>query len=132
MPVAITCGLIKSAMEKNGWAEKKYLVDGFPRNEDNYCGWNEVMGDSVNVSCLLHFKASEEVLVERILERGKTSGRTDDNIETIKKRLTQYTSEQVPVIAKFEGQGIVKEIDGLKPVEEVWVDVKQALGDLLI
>ena len=36
VPVAITCGLIKNAMEKEGWEKKKYLVDGFPRNEDNY------------------------------------------------------------------------------------------------
>lgn len=39
VPVAITCGLIKNAMEKCGWEAKKYLVDGFPRNEDNYQGW---------------------------------------------------------------------------------------------
>ncbi len=39
VPVAITCGLIKNAMESNGWAAKQYLVDGFPRNEDNYSGW---------------------------------------------------------------------------------------------
>jgi UMP-CMP kinase len=36
VPVAITCGLIKQAMEKAGWADKKFLVDGFPRNEDNF------------------------------------------------------------------------------------------------
>ena len=39
VPVAITCGLIKKAMESNGWAVKQYLVDGFPRNEENYIGW---------------------------------------------------------------------------------------------
>ena len=36
VPVAITCGLIKKAMETHGWEKCKYLVDGFPRNEDNY------------------------------------------------------------------------------------------------
>ena len=39
VPVAITCQLIKNAMESHGWAAKRYLVDGFPRNEENFTGW---------------------------------------------------------------------------------------------
>ena len=46
VPVAITCNLIKIAMEKSGWETKKYLIDGFPRSEDNVAGWYEVMGNS--------------------------------------------------------------------------------------
>ena len=42
VPVEITCHLIKKAMEKHGWEKCKYLVDGFPRNEDNLDGWNKV------------------------------------------------------------------------------------------
>jgi len=39
VPVEITCELIKQAMKKAGWADKKYLIDGFPRSEDNLLGW---------------------------------------------------------------------------------------------
>ncbi len=60
VPVEITCGLIKAAMEKTGWGGKKYLVDGFPRNEDNYRGWNNVMGDSIELAGVFHFVADEE------------------------------------------------------------------------
>ena len=63
VPVAITCGLIKKAMEQNGWASGKFLVDGFPRNEDNYQGWNDVMGDTVNLAGVLHFLADEQALI---------------------------------------------------------------------
>lgn len=45
VPVEISCNLVKKAMEKNGWAKKQFLIDGFPRNEDNRIGWNKVMGD---------------------------------------------------------------------------------------
>ena len=62
VPVAITCELIKAAMENNGWASGKFLVDGFPRNQDNYDGWNEVMGDSIQLAGVLHFVVTEEVL----------------------------------------------------------------------
>ena len=63
VPVAITCGLIKKAMQEQGWATKKFLVDGFPRNQDNYDGWNEVMGDSIDLAGVLHFIVEEETLI---------------------------------------------------------------------
>jgi len=86
VPVAITCGLIKQAMEKAGWEKKTFLVDGFPRNEDNLSGWTEVMGDKVDMKQVLWFDANEEAMTERILERAKSAGRTDDNPETLRKR----------------------------------------------
>ena len=70
VPVAITCGLIKKAMESHGWASGKFLVDGFPRNEDNYLGWNEVMGESIHLAGVLHFTADEQALIERVMQRG--------------------------------------------------------------
>lgn len=50
-------------METNGWGSAKFLVDGFPRNEDNYTGWNEVMGDSITLAGVLHFVVEEEALI---------------------------------------------------------------------
>jgi len=84
VPVAITCGLIKKAMETKGWASSKFLVDGFPRNEDNRSGWCDTMTDTVDVAGVLHFTCGDEAaLIERIMERSKSSGRTDDNMETL-------------------------------------------------
>jgi len=40
VPIEITVQLIKKAMEKEGWASKMFLIDGFPRSEDNVLGWN--------------------------------------------------------------------------------------------
>ena len=66
VPVAITCGLLKQAMERAGWAEKKFLVDGFPRNQDNYDGWFDTMGSTVHIDRVLFFECSEAALTERI------------------------------------------------------------------
>ena len=113
VPVAITCGLIKKAMQDNGWASSKFLVDGFPRNEDNRSGWHETMSESVDVAGVLHFACKDEAaLTERIMERAQSSGRTDDNMETLQKRLHQYREEQLPVIAGFEAEGKVWTING--------------------
>lgn len=90
VPVAITCSLIKKAMENNGWNTHKYLVDGFPRNEDNFTGWQAMMADIVEVPFVFWFDVHEEELEKRILERSKTSGRNDDNPETLLKRFRQF------------------------------------------
>lgn len=73
--------------------EKKYLIDGFPRSKDNVDGWNEVMGDRVELGAVLWFDAEEAIMTDRILKRSATSGRNDDNIETLKKRFAQFNSE---------------------------------------
>jgi UMP-CMP kinase len=101
VPVEITCGLIKKAMEQAGWESKKYLVDGFPRNEDNYSGWVNTMSESAEVAAVLWFDADEEEMTKRILKRAETSGRNDDNIETLRKRFAQFKEEQMPIIEKF-------------------------------
>lgn len=100
VPVVITCQLIKNAMFSTGM-DKKFLVDGFPRSEDNVQGWNEVMGGSVELKAVLWFDADEEVMTDRIMKRSATSGRNDDNIEALKKRFAQFKSEQVPIIESF-------------------------------
>jgi UMP-CMP kinase len=59
VPVKITVNLIKAAIEKAGGATKKYLIDGFPRNQDNLDGWYEVMGAITNVEFVLFLDCDE-------------------------------------------------------------------------
>ena len=53
VPVEITVNLIKKAMQKAGWFDKKFLIDGFPRNNDNYEGWISVMGEDTDMKFVL-------------------------------------------------------------------------------
>ena len=78
MPVEITVNLIKKAMKEHGWAEKKYLIDGFPRNEDNQTGWESVMADEVDLKFLLFLDCSEETMLERIMGRAKAADEAGD------------------------------------------------------
>ena len=59
VPVEITVKLLKKAMSDAGWEKQKFLVDGFPRNEDNVAGWNAVMGDEVDVLGVIFFHCEE-------------------------------------------------------------------------
>lgn len=57
----------------------RYLLDGFPRGQENIDVWNRVMAESTNIRGVLFFKCEEKQLVQRLLGRAKTSGRADDN-----------------------------------------------------
>lgn len=59
VPVEITLNLIKNAMHANGWDKSKFLVDGFPRNEDNINGWNQHMTAHTDVIGIIYIKCSE-------------------------------------------------------------------------
>mmetsp|Transcript_11713 Transcript_11713/g.8549 ORF Transcript_11713/g.8549 Transcript_11713/m.8549 type:complete len:122 (-) Transcript_11713:40-405(-) len=115
-------------MEKNGWAQKKYLVDGFPRNQDNLQGWTEEMGELVETPAVLFFHADEAVLRERILKRSQNSGRNDDNEETLRKRLAVFENETMPIINHFDALGKVKKIDGTLEEEVVYKNVLSLLN----
>jgi UMP-CMP kinase len=76
VPVEITVQLLLNAMNKSG--RSAFLIDGFPRNADNLSGWERVVGKQAQVLGCLYFDCPEAVMEARLLERGKTSGRTDE------------------------------------------------------
>jgi len=131
VPVEITVKLIKKAMEEQGWEGGRFLVDGFPRSIDNMKGWDKVIGTSANVKLALFFQCSEEVMEERLLERGKTSGRSDDNAAAIKKRFKTFQDESMPVADKLAEQGILRRIDAEHDAESVWKCVQEVLQNEL-
>ena len=67
VPVEITCALLEAAMNKS--EKNKFLIDGFPRNEDNLEGWNKAMGDKVEQKMVLFFDCNQETCVKRCLSR---------------------------------------------------------------
>lgn len=97
VPVEISLGLLEQAMKdasatSNGGI---FLVDGFPRNFDNVDGWRRIMSDCSDVLGVFVFDCPVEELERRILSRGETSGRSDDNIASARKRYVDFVSSMV-------------------------------------
>jgi len=108
--------------------KNNFLIDGFPRNEDNLQGWNKDMGDKVNLQCVLFFQCSQEICTSRCLSRGAAgSGRTDDNEESLKKRFVTYEQATMPIIKLFEEKNLVKTLDASKSPDEVYSVVESIL-----
>ena len=111
--------LIKAALFKTNY-RKRYLLDGFPRNNENDEVWKKLMKAESLTKGLIYFKCSEAVMEERLLERGKTSGRADDNIDTIKKRFETFNNETQPIVSQYEKEGIVISVNAENPPPEVY------------
>lgn len=131
VPVEIVVGLIQNAMDLYcGQGKFKFLIDGFPRSFSNLEGWDTQVGDSVQVLAMLFFDCPEQILQERLLNRGKTSGRADDNLESIKKRFATFQAESIPVVELFEKRGLLRAISSVPAPDEVYNQVRQVVGSL--
>lgn len=126
VPSSITVTLIKNAMEQirkeNG--NTKFLIDGFPRSAENCTIWEEKMADSSTVKFVLFLHCPEEVMTGRLLERAKTSGRNDDNLETIRKRFKTFRDESMPIVDMYEKDGLVRKVIADRSVDEVYEEVQ--------
>ena len=68
-------------------------------------------------------------MTERLINRGKTSGRADDNVESIKKRFKTFVETSMPVVEYFEKQDKVVKIKAVKSPEEIYAEVKQRMKE---
>lgn len=121
VPAEVTVRLLRAAMEKSG--NQKFLVDGFPRDLQNLECWQSQMSAVADVQFLLFLDCPEKVMLDRLLERGKTSGRSDDNVESIRKRFLTYEQSTRPIIEHFRSNGKVREVNADRHVDEVFAEV---------
>jgi UMP-CMP kinase len=77
----------------------------------------------------LFFDCPEKVMEERLLDRGKTSGRADDNIESIKKRFKTFEQQTMPVVEYFEKDNRCVKVSAIPPPEEVYEHVKKVFEE---
>jgi len=142
VPMEVTVKLLENAMtetlkEKDaqaepgiGWGHGKgrFLVDGFPRKMDQALKFDQTVCLS---RATLFFTCTEEVMLQRLLERGKTSGREDDNVESIKKRFVTFHETSMPVVDHYKKENKVFEVDSTKTVDQVYADVRVTVDKIL-
>ena len=130
VPAKITCNLIKNAMD-NYSKEKIFLIDGYPRNQDNIDGWIEIFGDNYNLITSIILDCDEKVLEKRLIGRAKSSGRIDDNYEVIKKRFKTHIEESKPIEDQLKKMGSYIEIDGKNSINDVFNKIVDKLEKIL-
>jgi adenylate kinase len=108
------------------------ILDGFPRTVAQAEALENVLKErKKETTVLLDLKVEPEELISRLLKRGETSGRSDDNLETIRKRLEVYKNKTAPVSDFYKNLNKYAAIDGMGSIEEIFsriasvIDAKQ-------
>ena len=125
VPVQITLDLLREKIQ--GVECNRFLVDGFPRNFDNVQGWESCMTEVCDVEGVMFIDCPEAELERRLLSRGESSGRSDDNIVTARKRFATFKEATMPVVAYYESKNKLMRISGDQVVEKVFNDMKAAV-----
>ena len=131
VPNEIIVTLLKDAMEKvtRTTGKNNFLLDGFPRSLENLEGWYEIFGREAELPKMLYFECPFPVLEKRIQGRAKYSGRTDDNVESVKRRFDTFKSETLPTVELFVSKGKCVEIDTSQDRQTVYALVSNILAD---
>ena len=107
------------------------IFDGFPRTVPQAEALKEMLAErGTEVAAMLELNVPDEMLMERLINRGKTSGRADDNEETIRKRLNVYNTQTAPLIAWYEAEGKRNAVKGYGPLEEINAALCQVIDAL--
>jgi len=120
VPDEVTINMLKAEVEKNTDAQG-FIFDGFPRTQSQAEALDAFLGDKgEQINAMIALEVPENLLVERLLERGKTSGRTDDIDETkIRNRFNEYNTKTAILKDYFEAQNKYYGINGVGSIEDI-------------
>lgn len=131
VPDDVTIQLLEKHIESLPADTKGLIFDGFPRTLNQAVQLERLMkkrGDKTAI--LIDINVPEDEIIRRLLERGKTSGRTDDNLETIKKRLVVYHEQTRPVDDYYELMDKYVRIQGLGTISGIFGRISRVLDKI--
>jgi len=107
-----------------------YLLDGFPRTMPQALRAQEIGREQdLGADAVVYLSAPEPVLVARLLSRAADQGRTDDDPEVIRHRLTVFTEATAPLVDFYRDRGLLLEVDADRPVPEIRLDLRRRLAE---
>lgn len=108
-----------------------FLFDGYPRTVNQAEILDDIMTKhDMKLSGVLSLEVPEEMLIERMLERGKTSGRADDNLESIKHRFVEYESKTKPVIDFYQSKNQLHPVNGVGEIPQIFENLCKMIDTL--
>lgn len=131
VPNEIIVTLLKNAMETTTrtTGNQNFLLDGYPRSINNLEVWYEIFGKDAELPKMLYLECPFDVLEKRIMGRARHSGRSDDNVESMKLRFDTFKTETLPIVELFQSKGKCVEIDTSQDRQAVYEQVAQSLAE---
>lgn len=131
IPDDLMISILAKVYDDFGRCHKGVIFDGFPRTIPQAEALKTMLqerGDKV--AAMIELDVPEEELMDRLIKRGKESGRADDNEETIKKRLVIYHQQTQPLIEWYKQEGLHHHINGHGTLERIFSDIKNVIDNL--
>ena len=124
VPDEVVIGMIGSALNNNKQAAG-FIFDGFPRTVAQAASLDRLLAEHhTNVACMIALEVGEEELVQRLLERGKTSDRPDDQDETkIRRRVLVYNTETAQVAGYYADQHKFHSLNGIGAIDDIFAKI---------
>jgi adenylate kinase len=131
VPDEVTIKMLESEVNKNHEA-KGFLYDGFPRTIPQAEALDAFLATkNQKIMATIALDADDEILVQRLLERGKTSGRPDDqDEEKIRNRYEEYNEKTAPLIDYYQKKGNYKAINGIGSIAEITERISLVIENL--
>ena len=129
VPDAVVIGMIENKLNENKSAAG-FIFDGFPRTVAQAEALDSLLAShELSITQMIALEVAEEELTQRLLERGKSSGRPDDQNESlIRKRVQEYMEKTAPVAGYYDNQGKFTGINGVGEIEDIFAQILSIIG----
>lgn len=128
VPDSLIIDMLAATLDAKGKDIKGVIFDGFPRTIAQAEALNAMLAERGQaVSTVIGLEVDDAELIKRIILRGQTSGRADDNEETAKKRLNTYYSQTLPLKDFYIQEGKYAKIQGMGTIDEIFASIKSAI-----
>lgn len=119
VPDELTNSIVRDRLAEAD-TEPGFLLDGYPRTPGQVEALDEMLAEhSRTLDVVLELTVDVDEVVQRLLKRAQESGRSDDTEDVIRQRLDIYTKETAPLTGLYAARGLLRQVDGLGPVDEV-------------
>jgi adenylate kinase len=131
VPDDVVIGMIRSKLTSNPQA-KGFIFDGFPRTIAQAEALDNLLKElHTSINCMLALEVNDEELIKRLLNRGKDSGRSDDQDESIiANRIKEYNNKTAPLASYYSAQGKYTGVNGIGSLETIFNDLCSSIEKL--
>ena len=131
IPDELMIDILANVYDSFGKEHKGVIFDGFPRTIPQAEALKKMLAERGHVvAAMIELAVPEKELMSRLINRGKISGRSDDNAETIQKRLNVYHEQTSPLIDWYSKEGIHHHVEGLGTVDEILSRIESVIDAL--
>ena len=131
IPDDLMINILAGVYDSFGKEHKGVIFDGFPRTIPQAEALKSMLAERGHrVAAMIELDVPEDILMDRLIKRGQLSGRSDDNEETIKKRLGVYQNQTAPLIEWYQQEGLHHHVKGYGELQDIFADIRQIVDAL--